>query len=77
MTIYHEVAGEQVETKIPVLENKGLDLFAKKIRSFLDALKNNLPSPVPSDEIIYNQAIIDGLVKSAKLGREVEIVIPE
>lgn len=77
MTIYHEVAGEQVETKIPVLENKGLDLFAKKIRSFLDALKNGLPSPVPSDEIIYNQAIIDGLVKSSKLGKEVEIVIPE
>ena len=77
MTIYHEVAGEQVETKIPVLKNEGLGLFEKKIRSFLDALKNGLPSPVPSDEIIYNQAIIDGLLKSAKLGREVEIVIPE
>lgn len=77
MTIYHEVAGEQVETKIPVLENQGLDLFAKKIRSFLDALKNDLPAPVSSDEIIYNQAIIDGILKSAKLGKEVEIVIPE
>lgn len=77
MTIYHEVAGEQVETKIPVLENQGLDVFAKKIRSFLDALKNDLPTPVSSDEIIYNQAIIDGIVKSAKIGREVEIVIPE
>ena len=77
MTIYHEVAGEQVETKIPVLENKGLGLFEKKIRSFLDAIKNDLPAPVPSDEIIYNQAIIDGILKSAKLGKEVEIVIPE
>lgn len=77
MTIYHEVAGEQVETKIPVLENQGLDVFAKKIRSFLDALKNDLPTPVSSDEIIYNQAIIDGILKSAKIGREVEIVIPE
>lgn len=77
MTIYHDVAGSQVETIIPVIPNEGLDLFAKKIRTFLDALKNDLPAPVSSDEIIYNQAIIDGLVKSAKLGKEIEIVIPE
>lgn len=77
MTIYHEVAGSQVETVIPIIPNEGLDMFAKKIRTFLDALKNGLPAPVSSDEIIYNQAIIDGLVKSAELGREVEIVIPE
>lgn len=77
MTIYHEVAGSQVETVVPIIPNEGLDLFAKKIRTFLDALKNGLPAPVSSDEIIYNQAIIDGLVKSAKLGREIEVVIPE
>lgn len=77
MKIYHEVAGSQVETEIPIIPNEGLDLFAKKVRTFLDALKNNLPSPVPSEQIIYNQAIIDGLVKSSKLGKEIEIVIPE
>ena len=77
MTIYHEVAGEQVETQIPIIPNDGLDLFAKKIRTFLDAAKYGLPAPVPSSQILYNQAIIDGLVKSAKAGHEVEIVIPE
>lgn len=77
MKIYHKVADSHVETVIPVILNEGLDLFAKKIRTFLDALKNGLPAPVSSDEIIYNQAIIDGLVKSANLGKEIEIVIPE
>lgn len=77
MTIYHEVAGNQVETVIPITESDGDGNFERKIRSFLDALKYNLPSPVPSEQIIYNQAIIDGLVKSSKLGKEVEIVIPE
>ena len=77
MKIYHKVADSHVETVIPVIPNQGLDLFAKKIRTFLDALKNGLPAPVSSDEIIYNQAIIDGLVKSANLGKEIEIVIPE
>ena len=53
------------------------NLFDLKIRSFLDAIKNGGPAPVPSSEILYNQAIIDGIVKSAKLGKEIEIEIPE
>jgi len=77
MKLYHDVAGKQVETVIPIIENKGPSLFDKKIRSFLDAIKTGGPSPVPSSQIIYNQAIIDGIVKSAKLGREIEIEIPE
>ena len=40
--------------------------------SFRDAT-----ATVPSSEIVINQAIIDGLVRSAKLGKEVEIEIPE
>ncbi|MBO5904145.1 MAG: Gfo/Idh/MocA family oxidoreductase [Clostridia bacterium] len=79
LTIYHEVAGAQVETIVPqISENKDAPSnFDKKIRTFIDACKNGTPSPVPSSEIIYNQAIIDGIAKSADLGREIEIVIPE
>lgn len=79
MTLYQEVCGEQTETKIPVIGD-GTDfskLFDRKIRSFLDAVKNNTPAPVPSSQIIYNQAIIDGIFKSAEAGREIEITIPE
>ena len=76
MKIYHEVSGVQVETELPVLKTSG-GLFDHKIRTFLDACKNGTPSPIPSSEILYNQAIIDGVVKSAEAGREVEIVIPE
>ena len=35
------------------------------------------PAPVPSSQIVYNQAIIDGINKSAACGHEVEINIPE
>ena len=76
MTIYHEVAGSQVETQVPILKTNG-GLFDLKIRTFLDACKNGTEAPVPSSQIIYNQAIIDGIFKSAQAGREVEIVIPE
>ena len=77
MKVYHDIAGKQVETVIPVLGNDGNDLFDMKIRSFLDAIITGGPSPVPSSQIIYNQAILDGISRSAELGREIEIVIPE
>lgn len=76
MTIYRELAGEQIAVPVPVLEQKE-GLFDCKIRSFLDACKYNLPAPVPSSQILYNQAILDGIARSSELGREVEIHIPE
>ncbi len=79
LTIYHEVAGEQVETKIPMKEEKpdAPSNFDKKIRSFIDACKEGGAAPVPSSQIIYNQAILDHIAKSSDCGHEVEVVIPE
>ena len=76
MTIYHDVCGEPTKTEIPIIEMKE-NLFDLKIRTFLDAIKEGGEAPVPSSQILYNQAIIDGIAKSAEAGREVEIVIPE
>lgn len=77
MTLYHEVAGQTVETVLPILPNGFNELFYRKIRSFLDAVETGGKAPVPSEEIIINQAIIDGIVRSAELGHEVSIEIPE
>jgi predicted dehydrogenase len=79
MTLYHDVAGGQTETKIPLQKNdpaKG-DLWNQKIRSFLNACADGTPSPVPSSQILINQAIIDGIMRSAKVGKEIAIEIPE
>ena len=76
MKLYHEVAGSQVESVIPIIDMKE-GLFDLKIRTFLDACKNGTTAPVPSSQILYNQAIIDGIAKSAALGKEIEIEIPE
>jgi predicted dehydrogenase len=77
MKIYHEVCGQQTVTEVPIINMGGPGLFERKIRTFLDAVKNGTPAPVPSSQILYNQAIIDGIAKSAALGREIEIEIPE
>ncbi len=78
MKIYHEVAGSQVCTEIPIIpEDKSSTLFDKKIRSFLDACKGIGPVPVPTSQIIYNQAILSGIADSSRIGKEIEINIPE
>jgi len=76
MTIYHEVCGEQTQTTVPIIKMEE-NLFDLKIRTFMDAVKEGGKAPVPSSEILYNQAIIDGIARSAEAGKEVEIVIPE
>lgn len=75
MKIYKTIAGKPVCYEVP--KDECPDLFTKKLRAFVDSIKTGAPAPVPSSEIIYNQAIIDGIVKSAKLGHEIEIEIPE
>ena len=76
MVLYHEVCGQQTATEIPIIQTNG-NLFDLKIRSFLDAVKNDTESPVPTTQILYNQAILDGICKSAELGHEIEIQLPE
>jgi predicted dehydrogenase len=78
MKLYREIAGTQCETVIPLFESMPFDkLFDAKIRSFLDAVIYGDPVAVPSSQIIINQAIIDGINRSAELGKEIEINIPE
>lgn len=76
MTLYHDVCGVRTETVLPIL-NTPVGHFEQKVRSFLDAHINHTPSPIPTSQILYNQAILDGICRSAKLGHEIEIVIPE
>lgn len=75
MTIFKMVAGKEVSYELPV--PKGVNVFEKKIFSFVDAVKEGGKPTVPSSQALINQAIIDGIVKSNELGREIEITIPE
>ena len=79
LKIYKTVAGKEVCFEIPMESTEGgfSNLFYLKLRSFLDAIKTGAPAPVPSDQIFYNQAIIDGIVRSNALGHEIEVELPE
>lgn len=75
LKIYKNVGGKNLEFEVPYSPSG--DLFGKKIRSFVDSIKENGAPTVPSSEIIYNQAILDAIAKSNEAGKEIEIVIPE
>ncbi len=75
--LYQRIGGTDVETEIPIPAPFEHNCFYYKVRTFLDACKNGGKAPVSSEQIIINQAIIDGIRKSAKLGKEIEIEIPE
>ena len=77
LKLYQRVAGKDVCTEFPMAAPNKHDNFYLKVRSFLDAIKNGGTAPIPSSQIIINQALIDAINTSSKLGREVEVVIPE
>lgn len=77
ITLMHDVFGKPTETNIPLDDNRAPGLFEKKVRAFVDAVINNKPAPIPTSEIVYNQAIVDGIQRSNAAGKEVDIVIPE
>ena len=77
MTLYHTVGTSLVETVIPRTEGERVECFYQKVRSFLDAIHTGGTAPIPSSQILYNQAIIDHIVKSSKEGKELVVEIPE
>jgi|SRR5690625_3669504 len=73
---YYDQDGEHVKENIEVQEHN-MNIFAAKIEDFVDAIKNNRKAPIPAKEIIINQAIIDGIIRSSKVNQEVQIDLPD
>ena len=42
-------------------------LFYQKVDAFVDAVLKGGKAPIPSEQIIKNQAILDGIVRSSEL----------
>jgi predicted dehydrogenase len=57
--------------------SKDGDLFLAKNMAFAEAIWEGKPSPVPAEEMLITNVIIQGLIDSAAAGREVEVSVPE
>ena len=76
ITLYKDMLGQLTDTTIPVRRHD-VNIFLEKIRDFVVAIRDGKPAPIPGELIVRNQAIIDGVLRSAAAGREVEIDIPD
>ncbi|WP_163537547.1 Gfo/Idh/MocA family oxidoreductase [Gracilibacillus sp. YIM 98692] len=76
ISLYHDINNHHVDTDIPV-QKHNIDIFAEKVRDFVVAIKEEKPAPIPGEQIVINQAIIDGILRSSEKGKEVDIHIPE
>jgi Predicted dehydrogenases and related proteins len=76
ITLYHDEFGTHTHTEIPLIEHK-TNLFFEKVRDFAEAVRDGKPAPIPGEQILIQQAIIDGVLRSAEAKREVEIKLPE
>ena len=66
--------GQQVATPIEIDGNNvKTNMFECKVRAFVDACLGDKVAPIPTSQILYNQAIIDGIIRSNACGHEVEI----
>jgi predicted dehydrogenase len=76
VTLYHDVLGYHTESPIPV-RSHNLRIFDEKVRDFVAAVQEGRPAPIPGEQIVRNQAVIDAILRSAAQGREVAVEIPE
>ena len=74
--LMHDQCGEPVTTPLS-LEKTNYNIFTMKVRDFVDAVKEHRAAPIPTSQIIYNQAIIDAMLISARERQEIKIEIPE
>ena len=76
VTMYHDMQDMHVETHIPVKQHT-VKIFNEKVKDFVGAIREGRPAPIPGGQIVRNQAIIDGILRSAASGREVVIDLPD
>ena len=76
ITIYHDLMGYGTESPLPV-RSHNVRIFNEKVKDFIEAVREGKPAPIPGEQIVRQQAIIDGILRSAAAGREVEIEIPD
>ena len=76
ITLFHDIQGHHTESAIPLMDHQ-LNLFDEKIRDFVVAIQEGKPAPIPGEQIVRNQAIIDGILRSTELKREVTIELPQ
>lgn len=73
LTLVREEAGMLTNTSVQVNPDQGIASHSEEIRRFVEAIRKGLPSPVPGEQALMTQRILDGIYKSAEKGKEVKV----
>ena len=77
LTVYRHEWGAMTDTVITgIQEVEDIELFRRENRAFADAIREGKPSPIPADEMLLTNIIIQGLIDSAAAAREIEVSVP-
>jgi predicted dehydrogenase len=77
LTLYRDEFGTMNDVKIDVPQVPDIELFKSEYLAFADAIRNNKPSPIPSEQMLLTNVIIQGMNDSAAVGHEVQVSVPE
>ena len=76
LEIYRDEFGTMVNIT-PKLPDDRVDRFKEEMQAFTDAIREDRPAPIPAEEVVWTNVIMDGIYRSAAEGREVPVGLPD
>jgi predicted dehydrogenase len=61
----------------PKLGEERIDRWKLEMGDFVNAIREGGPAPIPAEQVIWTNVIMDGIYRSASEGREVAVGLPE
>jgi predicted dehydrogenase len=78
LTVFRHEWGLTTDTAVKgIQEVEDVELFRREDIAFADSVRNNTPVPIPADEMLLTNVIIQGLIDSSAAGHEVQVKVPQ
>ncbi len=77
LTVFRHEWGLMTDSAVKgIQEVEDIELFRRENIAFSQAVRDDLPVPIPADEMLYTNVIIQGLIDSSAAGHEIQVSVP-
>ena len=78
LTVFRHEWGLMTDTAVKgIQEVEDIELFRREEAAFAQAVRDDTPVPIPADEMLLTNVIIQGLIDSSAAGHEVQVSVPQ
>ncbi len=78
LTLYRWEFGMLTDTQpVNFMDTDPIEQFRRENVAFAEAIAKGLPSPIPAEQLLLTNVIMQGLVDSAAAGHEIAVSVPE